>query len=74
MSHKLFAECDIITYVSGISLTVYLCIVDSGQALPPLSSRPAVADWRQFPLFFGTTVYCFEAISLVSLFRWPLQC
>jgi len=50
-----------------------MCVAGSGQALPPLSSRPAVADWRQFPLFFGTTVYCFEAISLVSVHQGGLK-
>ncbi|XP_014261754.1 proton-coupled amino acid transporter 1 isoform X2 [Cimex lectularius] len=51
--------------LSGIVLTLYLSSTD----LPSISSRQAVADWYSLPLFFGTTIYAFEGISLVI----PLQ-
>lgn len=53
-----------ICLTSGVVATLYIASHD----LPPISSRPAVADWTQLPLFFGTALYCFEGIGLVSLY------
>ncbi|XP_039287467.1 proton-coupled amino acid transporter 4-like [Nilaparvata lugens] len=50
---------------SGVLLTLFFASRD----LPPLATRRMAADWKQLPLFFGTTVYAFEGISLVL----PLQ-
>lgn len=35
------------------------------QALPDTTTRPSVKSWEDLPLFFGTSVYAFEGISLV---------
>ncbi|KAK3921177.1 Proton-coupled amino acid transporter-like protein [Frankliniella fusca] len=51
-----------ITMVAGVVITLYECAKDG---LPPLSDRDLVADWRKWPLFFGTVVYSFEAICIV---------
>ena len=34
--------------------------------LPPISERKAFASWSQLPLYFGTTIYAFEGIGVVS--------
>lgn len=45
-------------------MTLYECAKDG---LPPLSERRLVAEWQRWPLFFGTVVYSFESICIVSL-------
>ncbi|KAK9500906.1 hypothetical protein O3M35_002071 [Rhynocoris fuscipes] len=45
----------------GVCLTFYLCSLD----LPNVSERKLFADFSTIPLFFGTTIYAFEGISLV---------
>ncbi|CAG0879965.1 unnamed protein product [Darwinula stevensoni] len=35
------------------------------QDLPPVSSRPFFASFRQLPLFFGTAIYAFEGIGVI---------
>lgn len=47
----------------GISITLYYC----SQDVPPLSEVKPVAELQQFPLFFGTALFAFEGIGLVSL-------
>lgn len=49
--------------MTAVVLTMYISMQD----LPPVSSRPAVADLYRLPLFFGTVIYCFEGIGLVSI-------
>jgi len=49
----------------GLGIILSYCLVD----LPTLNSRTAVAHWSQIPLFFGTAIYAFEGISLVSVRR-----
>jgi len=51
-----------ISMAIGLGIILSYCLVD----LPPLNSRTAVAHWSQIPLFFGTAIYAFEGISLVS--------
>lgn len=46
----------------GLGVILYYCIVD----FPPISSRAAVANWTSIPLYFGTSIFSFEGISLVS--------
>lgn len=46
----------------GLIVILYYCSTD----LPPLSSRNPVAHWTSIPLFFGTSIFAFEGISLVS--------
>lgn len=45
----------------GLVVILYYCAID----LPPLSSRSAIAHWTTIPLFFGTSIFSFEGISLV---------
>lgn len=49
---------------AGIGITLYACVRDG---LPPVSERRLVADLNRLPLFFGTALYCFEAIAMVWL-------
>lgn len=41
-----------------------ICIIC--QDLPPISKRNYVADWKTFPMFFGSIIYSFEGINLVK--------
>jgi len=50
-------------FFTAVIMTLYLCVAGG---LPPISERDLIADWRSWPLFFGTVVYCFEGISMVS--------
>ncbi|XP_046684180.1 proton-coupled amino acid transporter 1-like [Homalodisca vitripennis] len=45
-------------FFCAVSLTLYI----SSSDLPPPTPRPTIAHWSQIPLFFGTSVYCFEGI------------
>lgn len=45
----------------GLAVILYYCAID----LPPLSSRTAIASWTTIPLYFGTSIFAFEGISLV---------
>jgi len=54
-----------ISMAIGLGIILSYCVVD----LPTLNSRTAVAHWSQIPLFFGTAIYAFEGISLVSVLR-----
>nr|CAD7596843.1 unnamed protein product [Timema genevievae] len=51
----------------GVACTLYFITSD----LPPVSSRNYVSSLSQFPLFFGTTIYAFEGISL-ALSNYPV--
>lgn len=46
----------------GLLVILYYCSID----LPPISSRSAIAHWSSIPLYFGTSIFAFEGISLVS--------
>jgi proton-coupled amino acid transporter len=48
----------------GIFVILYYCTID----LPPITSRTPVAHWTTLPLFFGTSIFAFEGISLVIFF------
>ncbi|VVC39501.1 Amino acid transporter, transmembrane domain [Cinara cedri] len=45
----------------GLFVILYYC----ANGLPPLSTRAAVAHWTSIPLYFGTSIFAFEGISLV---------
>jgi proton-coupled amino acid transporter len=47
----------------GIAVTLYYI----SQDLPAPSTREYIAPWTRIPLFFGTAIYAFEGIGLVSL-------
>lgn len=47
----------------GVAIVVY----EASQDLPPVDSRVYLASWEQLPLYFGTAIYAFEGIGLVSL-------
>ncbi|XP_059475190.1 proton-coupled amino acid transporter-like protein CG1139 [Neocloeon triangulifer] len=55
---SLFAS---ILTVVGLGIIFFYMLQD----LPPASSRPAVASWKQLPLFFGTAIYAFEGIGVI---------
>lgn len=44
-----------------LAITAYYVFTD----LPAFSERPAIADYRKMPLFFGTAIFALEAIG-----RW----
>lgn len=51
-----------ISAFTGLFTILYYCSID----LPPLSTRDAVGDWKTLPLYFGTSIFSLEGISLVS--------
>lgn len=46
----------------GLTVILYYCATN----LPPVSSRTAIGHWSSIPLYFGTSIFAFEGISLVS--------
>lgn len=48
--------------IIGIVIVMYYATQD----LPNVAERHYVAKLTQIPLFFGTTIYAFEGIGLVS--------
>lgn len=50
--------------VWGLAITFYYMLQD----LPRASSVKAFASWYQLPLYFGTAIYAFEGIGVVSIF------
>ena len=48
--------------IAGYVATMYIMSHD----LPPIHERRYIADWHELPLFFGTVIYSFEGITLVS--------
>lgn len=50
-----------ICMILGIGITLNFTLRD----LPDLSERNFFSSSRQLPLFFGTTIFAFEGISLV---------
>lgn len=48
--------------LAGYIATMYIMSHD----VPSISERRYVADWHEIPLFFGTVIYSFEGITLVS--------
>lgn len=54
--------------IANIMMAVGVCAVvyEATQDLPPVNSRVYLASWEQLPLYFGTAVYAFEGIGLVS--------
>jgi len=51
--------------MSGYIATMYIMSHD----VPSIRERRYVADWNNLPLFFGTVIYSFEGITLVSILR-----
>ena len=49
--------------VVGLAVILQHCM----QGLPPASHYPAFNSWATLPLFFGTVVYAFEGIGVVSV-------
>lgn len=47
----------------GLIVILYYCSFD----LPSINSRAYVAHWSTIPLFFGTSIFAFEGISLVTI-------
>lgn len=43
------------------------------QDLPPITERQAFGHLKDLPLFFGTAIFAFEGIALVSLKRFSLS-
>ncbi len=51
--------------VVGLVIILQYCVRD----LPPIGSYPAFNSWSTLPLYFGTAIYAFEGIGVVS-FSW----
>lgn len=49
--------------VTGLGVTFFYML----QGLPRTSTVQAFANWHQWPLFFGTAIYAFEGIGVVSI-------
>ena len=49
---------------TGLVIILQYCV----RGLAPISSFPAFSSWAQLPLYFGTAVYAFEGIGVVSIF------
>lgn len=47
--------------VCGIGITFYYIVTD----LPSTSERPAIAEFKYMPLFFGTVIFALEGIGVV---------
>lgn len=48
--------------IAGYIATMYIMSYN----VPSIRERRYVADWENLPLFFGTVIYSFEGITLVS--------
>lgn len=48
--------------VWGLAITFYYMLKD----LPHVNSVKAFSSWSQLPLYFGTAMYAFEGIGVVS--------
>lgn len=48
--------------ITGLGITFFYML----QGLPRTSSVHAFAPWHKLPLFFGTAIYAFEGIGVVS--------
>lgn len=51
-----------ISMAAGITLTLYYAF----QGLPTITERRFVGEWNELPLFFGTAIFAYEGIALVS--------
>lgn len=52
-----------ISMALGISVVFYYIL---SEPMPDISERKYVGDLNTLPLFFGTAIYAFEGIALVS--------
>lgn len=53
-----------VTMTTGLIITFFYML----QGLPAVSTVNAFSSWGQLPLYFGTAVYAFEGIGVVSTF------
>lgn len=51
-----------IMMAAGVAVVVY----EATQDLPDVETREYIGTWQQLPLYFGTAIYAFEGIGLVS--------
>lgn len=54
--------CAAVLTVTGLLITFFYML----QGLPQTSSVNAFSSWAQLPLYFGTAIYAFEGIGVVS--------
>lgn len=51
-----------VAMLAGIIIILYY----TTQEIPDITQRDYIASWQQMPLFFGTALFAFEGIGLVS--------
>lgn len=57
-----------VSMVGGLIIILYYCSID----IPSISTRVAIGHWTTIPLFFGTSIFSFEGISLVSFIYYKI--
>ena len=63
---SLFSTTANVLTAAGLTIILYYCMTN----LRPYYYYPAFSSWAKLPLFFGTAIYAFEGIGVVSSKAW----